>query len=65
MKATSNYGRAHFYAPVKTFLGWETGTFTFNLIVIWLVTLVLYVILYFRLFEKAVLYIGSLRLNAD
>jgi ABC transport system ATP-binding/permease protein len=65
MKAVSPDGRAHFYAPVKTFLALETGTFTFNLIVIWLSTLVLYVILYFRLFEKAVLYIGSLRLNVD
>jgi ABC transport system ATP-binding/permease protein len=65
MKAVSPFGRAHFYAPVKTFLAWEIGTFTFNLIVIWLITLVLYVILYFRLFEKAVSFISSLRLKTD
>jgi ABC transport system ATP-binding/permease protein len=65
IKAVSPVGRAHFYAPVKTFLVWEIGTFTFNLIFIWLTTLVLYIILYFRLLEKAVTFISSLKLNTD
>jgi hypothetical protein len=54
MKATSKYGRAHFYAPVKMIGNKEINTFLFNILVLWFVTLVLYVILYFNLLRKIV-----------
>ncbi len=48
----SYWGRAHFYAPVK-FVGNKTlDTEQFNVLVIWLFNVVLYVALYFRIFEK-------------
>lgn len=61
MKGTSKTGRAHFYAPSKTIGNIEAGTFTFNLIFIWLNTLLLYLILYFRLAEKAVSWLAGER----
>ncbi|MFW5701304.1 MAG: ATP-binding cassette domain-containing protein, partial [Cyclobacteriaceae bacterium] len=38
----SNYGRAHFYAPVKIIGGKEIDTFIFNIMVIWLFSIILY-----------------------
>jgi hypothetical protein len=61
MKATSKYGRAHFYAPIKMIGNKEIDTFWFNLLVLWLVTLVLYIILYFNLLQKAVSYFENLQ----
>jgi hypothetical protein len=45
----SNYLRAHFYAPRKMFLGTYLSTFWVNVIVIWLMTIILYIALYYRL----------------
>jgi hypothetical protein len=61
MKATSKYGRAQFYAPVKMIGNKEIDTFWFNLLVLWVVTLVFYIILYFNLLQKAVSYFENLR----
>jgi ABC transport system ATP-binding/permease protein len=47
-----NY-RSHFYAPEKHFLGMRLDTYAFNIGVIWLMTLVLFVTLYFETFRKA------------
>jgi hypothetical protein len=44
--------RAHFFAPEKNLFGTTVSTFTFNLLVIWLMTLVLYVTLYFEWLRK-------------
>jgi energy-coupling factor transporter ATP-binding protein EcfA2 len=55
--------RAHFFAPVKYFLGLKFKTFTFNLIVIWLMTIVLYLTLYFELLRKAVSSNGKVKLK--
>lgn len=46
--------RAQFFAPEKNLLGATIPTFTFNLLVIWLMTVVLYVTLYFELLRKFV-----------
>jgi len=54
MKATSKYGRAHFYAPSKMIGNIEIDTFWFNLLVLWLVTLGLYLTLYYNIFQKIV-----------
>jgi ABC transport system ATP-binding/permease protein len=44
--------RTHFYAAKKYIFGIGIDTFQFNLIVIWMMTLVLYVCLHFELFRK-------------
>ncbi len=60
MKATSKYGRAHFYAPVKRIGSLEIDTYIFNLLLIWLESLLLYIALYFKLFRKAISYFENL-----
>ena len=61
MKPTSRVGRAHLYAPVKRIGRWETGTVIFNVIVIWIYSGLLYLVLYFDLLRKLLLYLESLR----
>ncbi len=46
--------RANFYSPVKHFAGRDFNTLGFNLTVIWLMSIALYVTLYFNVLEKAV-----------
>ncbi len=48
-----NY-RTHMYAPQKYFLGIKFDTFWFNMGVIWSMTFILYLTLYFDIFEKIV-----------
>lgn len=55
----SNWGRAHFYAPVKYWGGKTIDTVWFNMLIIWFFNLILYLMLYFRLFEKAVVKNGK------
>jgi ABC transport system ATP-binding/permease protein len=50
-KGLLNY-RAHFFAPTKNFLGIQFDTFYFNLVVIWLATVILYVLLYTEALRK-------------
>ncbi len=54
-----NY-RAHFFAPVKYFMGNYIDTFWFNLIVIWLMSVLLYVTLYFEWFRKGLEAMGKI-----
>jgi hypothetical protein len=54
MKPESRNGRAHFYAPVKKLGSFEFDTFWFNTAVIWLVTLLFYIALYFKVLRKFV-----------
>jgi ABC-type multidrug transport system ATPase subunit len=49
--------RTHFFAPKKHFLGVYFETYWFNLVVVWAMTLLLYVALYFEWLKKL---IGSL-----
>ncbi|HUX54443.1 MAG TPA: ATP-binding cassette domain-containing protein [Williamwhitmania sp.] len=44
--------RAHFYSPVKPIFGHFYSTFWINVVVIWLMSGMLYLILYFRLLRK-------------
>lgn len=46
--------RAHFFAPKKNLFGSMVSTFLFNLIVVWIMTLILYVTLYFELLRKLI-----------
>ncbi|MBE0668236.1 MAG: ABC transporter permease [Bacteroidales bacterium] len=54
MMPVSGTGRAHFYAPYKKIRDRMIDTFLFNIIVIWLVFLVLYIALYFKILKKSV-----------
>jgi hypothetical protein len=50
----SDWGRAHFFAPRKKFFGKYYDTFTFNLFVIWMMSLVLAITLYFEVIKKII-----------
>jgi ABC-type multidrug transport system ATPase subunit len=52
--------RAHLYAPTKHLFGKLYDTYTVNLIVILLMTLVLYITLYFEILERAIAWLGGL-----
>ncbi len=67
MEPTSNLGRAHLYAPVKIIGGLKIDTRWFNVIIIWISSLMLYVTLYFDLIRKVLAYHPSVlsRLNAE
>jgi ABC-type multidrug transport system ATPase subunit len=54
MTPTANNGRAHFCAPFKIVGNTEIDTFWFNVLVIWLVSLLLYIALYFNILRKMV-----------
>jgi len=49
---TSPFIKAHFYAPRKMVFGVYMSTFWVNVIVIWLTTVLLFLVLYFRLLLK-------------
>ncbi len=44
--------KAHFYAPRKMLLGRYYSTFYINIIVIWVFSIVLYILLYFRVLKR-------------
>ncbi|MCX6325287.1 MAG: ATP-binding cassette domain-containing protein [Bacteroidia bacterium] len=44
--------RAHFYSPTKQIFGIYVDTYVVNVIVLWLMTIILYFALYFRLLKK-------------
>ncbi len=46
--------RAHFFAPQKNLFGATVSTFLFNNVVIWFMTVLLYVTLYFELLRKLI-----------
>ncbi len=52
--------RAHFFAPSKNLFGNTVSTFTFNMIIIWLMALMLYIMLYFEWVRKIITYFGDL-----
>jgi hypothetical protein len=52
MPPTAKNGRAHFCAPFKMTGNLKIGTFWFNLAVIWMVSLLLYIALYFSILRK-------------
>ncbi len=56
----SKLGRAHFFAPRKNFLGVYFSTYWFNICVIWLMSIILIITLYFDVFKKVLDGLGSL-----
>jgi len=51
MDPASKCIKAHFYSPFKMLFGYRLDTYLVNIIVIWLMTLVLYLVLYFRVLK--------------
>ncbi|RLD64431.1 MAG: ABC transporter [Bacteroidetes bacterium] len=45
--------RSHFYAPKKHFMGMYFDTYWFDITVIWIMSLLLYIVLYYNLLRKA------------
>ena len=59
----SNWGRAHFFAPTKMFAGFKIPTTYFNILVIWLSTLLLYVTLYLDILRRIIRYFEKFKLR--
>ncbi len=55
--------RTHFFAPVKHFAGNFYETLWFNITVVWLLTIVLYAVLYFDLLTKLMNWGSSIKWN--
>lgn len=47
-----NFIKAHFYSPVKNIFGKPVNTLAVNVIVLWMITILFYAVLYFRLLKK-------------
>ena len=62
MKPGSRYGRAHFFAPYKMIGSLRIGTLVFNIMVIWLMTFILFVSLYYNLLKRFILFLEKQRL---
>ena len=58
MVPNSSFGRAHFYAPVKKIGSLHIDTFYFNLIFIWIITIIAYFLLYFDTLRKTLKWIS-------
>jgi hypothetical protein len=56
----SKIGRAHFYAPTKNLFGKYVPTFWFNICVIWFMSIVLMVTLYYDVFKKILDFFGNM-----
>jgi ABC-type multidrug transport system ATPase subunit len=52
MDPNYNLIKAHFYAPVKRIFGIDVDTFVVNVLVLWVMTIGLYLVLYFRLLKR-------------
>ncbi len=55
-------GRSHYYAPVKRVSNILIDTFWFNLIIIWLYSILMFVILYFDVLKRSISYVETLLL---
>jgi len=61
--ADMNFGRAHFFAPDKLFLGLKIDTYWFNLFVLVLMSVVFYFLLIAEVLKKTLDFIGSYRIS--
>jgi hypothetical protein len=62
MKPGSRLGRAHFYAPYKQLGNLKVNTLLFNVIIIWIMVIVLFVTLYYNVLKRFVDLLESLKL---
>jgi ABC-type multidrug transport system ATPase subunit len=63
MNPTSRSGMAQFYAPYKQVGNIKIDTFWFDLIVLWVVTALFYIALYYNILQKFVTWIENLKLK--
>jgi hypothetical protein len=61
MRPTSKTGRAHFYAPYKQIGNNKIDTYWFNLMVLWVVNLFLYITLYYNILQKLITFFENLK----
>jgi hypothetical protein len=59
----NHWGRAHFYAPYKRFADFTIPTQWFNIIMLWIFTIVLYFTLYFDLLRRVLRYIEKIQMH--
>jgi ABC-type multidrug transport system ATPase subunit len=57
--------RTHFYAPVKPFLGKFYDTFWYNMSVIWLFTIILFITLYYESLKKLLDFLGKIKFRNE
>ncbi len=62
MKPGSKFGRAHFYAPYKQVGNLKIGTLFFNIIAIWIMTIVLFITLYYNLLKRFIVFLETLKI---
>ncbi len=62
-KPENRFGRAHFYAPEKTFFGLTIDTVWFNIAVIWAATIIMYILLIFNVLKRVVDSLSRLNLH--
>jgi hypothetical protein len=62
MRPGSISGRAHFYAPYKQIGDLKIGTLLFNVVVIWIMILVLFITLYYNVLKRFIAFLESLKL---
>ncbi|MCR4800316.1 MAG: ATP-binding cassette domain-containing protein [Bacteroidales bacterium] len=63
IQPTSKCLRAHFYAPMKPFFGNYVSTYWANAIIIWIMSILCYLVLYFRLLRKGIEYLGNINFS--
>ena len=63
MKPTAPFIKAHFYAPMKPFFGKYLSTYWTNACIIWIMSLGCYLLLYFRVLRKFLIYISNLNFS--
>jgi tetrahydromethanopterin S-methyltransferase subunit B len=61
----NKFGRAHFYATQKYIGNFEFSTLVFNMIVLWLFIVILYITLYFEIFKKIVESTSSIKFSKN
>jgi hypothetical protein len=61
MKPGSKYGRAHFFAPYKMLGNLKIGTLVFNVAVIWIMTIFLFIALYYNALKRFNLFLETKR----
>jgi hypothetical protein len=62
MAPGSKFGRAHFFAPYKQVGNLKIETLIFNMIVVWIMILGLFVTLYYNLLKRFIAFLESLKL---
>ena len=65
MEPLSNYGRAQFYSPYKKVGNLRIDTFWFNTLVLWMITTISYIVLYFNFLQKIVTSFENLRFTKE